>query len=570
MITPFSPRVVSVAVLANGQPLDSRYQVQLVSVTKAVNTISSARIELLDDGAASGQPPLADAPVFLPGTHLTIQAGYDQQLTRLFEGPISKLSVASRGALGVGLVVECHDLASQTTASPKSRLFEDQKTSAILTQIIQAYPGLTAAIAPTAGLRDTLLQAHCTDWDFIVTQAEANGHLVLNELGTITTRAPTAATDEELLLEYGTNVDSFALELDARTQFTAVRARAWSPQEQALVEVTATLPSFETVGDLALATLAEASGQGVYTFETTTVADEAGLQQLADAYLLKLALAKVRGHLDLPGTAAVLPGDSVRLSRLGAHFNGRAFVSGVTHTLSADWKTRLTIGLAAPQVVPPPPGGGGDLRRPEPGVRGLYVAKVQQLESDPDGESRVRVFVPALQASVWARLVQVYATAGAGSYFYPELHDEVLLAYVGHGAADPVVLGALPSSARPPAYSPGERNSKKGIITVGGLQLDFDDAQQTLRLTTPAGDITLSPSGLTLDSQTSVHIRAAQDIHLEATKGDVTIQAGGDLRLAGVNAQVQASANLKLTSAAIGELSAGATLSVKSALVLIN
>jgi len=231
-----------------------------------------------------------------------------------------------------------------------------------------------------------------------------------------------------------------------------------------------------------------------------------------------------------------------------------------------------------------------------PGVSGLYVATVKQVQADPANEYRVEVQVPTLANTVWARLAQPYATSAAGSFFYPEVNDEVILAYFGDDPRYPVVLGALYSSARAPAYTPDEKNPKKAITTAAGLVLEFDDKQKILTLKTPGdadskkpnqlvisdagksitltdqqqNSVTLSASGITLDSKSAVNIRAANDITLESTGGNVTIKAAQALSASGTEASVKGSEALSLTATGTGELSVDAMLTIKGLLVAIN
>lgn len=339
--------LVMVEVLANGEPLDGTLRVTAVSVRTGINKIGSAYFELLDGDAATGEFPAADAPALLPGTAITVKAGYDNATQVIFEGIIIRLSLTTQGAQGVSLRVECHDRAICTSGARKNRVFAQQTTSAILAQIIDEYSGLKADLTPTSTVHETLTQANSTDWDFMVAQAEASGQLVLNYSGKITTTAPNTSSPDVLTLEYGQNVYSFALNLNARTQFTAVQARAWSPQLQAMIEVTGAAPAAETLGKVPLATLAAASAQGPCIITTTAAVDQASLQALADVFAVKHALAKIQGSIELSGNAAVLPGSMVELKGMGARFSGRAFVSEVTHTIAADWKTQLRVGLDA-------------------------------------------------------------------------------------------------------------------------------------------------------------------------------------------------------------------------------
>lgn len=80
--------------------------------------------------------------------------------------------------------------------------------------------------------------------------------------------------------------------------------------------------------------------------------------------------------------------------------------------------------------------------------------------------------------------------------------------------------------------------------------------------------MTLSASGITLDSKSAVNIRAANDITLESTGGNVTIKAAQALSASGTEASVKGSEALSLT--ATGELSVDAMLTIKGLPVAIN
>ena len=64
-----------------------------------------------------------------------------------------------------------------------------------------------------------------TDWDLVVTQAEANGQVVISNLGALATMARNRLSTSVALL-YDTNVYGFLFRIDAPTQFAAVTAQA--------------------------------------------------------------------------------------------------------------------------------------------------------------------------------------------------------------------------------------------------------------------------------------------------------------------------------------------------------
>ena len=95
-----------------------------------------------------------------------------------------------------------------------------------------------------------------------------------------------------------------------------------------------------------------------------------------------------------------------------------------------------------------------------------------------------------------------------------------LLVAFGGDQRDPIILGALHSSSRPPAYTPEAENSKKGFVTAGKLSLEFDDKEKVLTLETPGGNklvISDAAKGLTLtDEQQNTIVLAKDGITLES------------------------------------------------------
>ena len=277
---------------------------------------------------------------------------------------------------------------------------------------------------------------------------------------------------------------------------------------------------------------------------------------------------------------------------MGQRFNGTAYVSGVTHTVAeGNWVTEVALGLEEqwfteqhPEVAAP------SLLGPLPGIQGLYNAVVKQMHNDPTKEFRVQVTVSALQSqTLWARLGHPYASAGSGAYFYPEVGDEVILGFFNNDPQQPVVLGALYSSGRAPAYVPEEKNQFKGWVTPNQLSFVFDDVKKIITLKTPNGNkvvlddegknitltdehqnkVVLSQSGILLDSATNLKLKAQENIELQATNG-ITLTATGDLKMQGLNVKASAEVQLKLSGTASAELISSGEGKIQAAIVMIN
>jgi uncharacterized protein involved in type VI secretion and phage assembly len=639
---------------------------------------------LIDGDPATAKFPVCDSDTFLPGNSISITVGYDNDEQLIFQGIVTGFTVSSQGAQGIEVTVSCQDEAVKMTGSRAVKHFNDQPISDTLAQIVGTYPNLSAAITKTAGVQDNTVQYNRTDWDFIVTQAEANGQVVVNENGKLTTMGLQTGDDDALTLVYGENVYSFSLNLDARTQFQTVQVCSWSSAQQKDVVATATRPPFSTPGNLDPTQLADSLGHKTYTISTAADVDLGHLQTLADAYLAKRTLAMVKGSVEMPGSHAVKPGNMVMLERIGMRFGGRAYVSGVNHTIGGgDWKTQLTLGtdeqaFAERNTDVAPAAGANGISS---GVQGLYTAvvkalqpstatgaaeaqaaeeveelkdKKQELEEvaeeaktaaeavadagpmaqteaagevvvaaaqaapedaeeeeegeekveedegqivasnetkDNNGDFQVQVTVSALDNAVmWARLAQPLASQGVGTYFCPEVGDEVVLGFLGDDISAPVILGSLYSKERTPAYVTDSHNNIKALVTRSKMTLEFDEAKKAITLKTPGNNhlvitdtpnsivltdaqknsITLSDAGISLVSQSEIRLSAEKSITLDAKGGSVTISGSDAVGLKGSTIGVSATISLDLSSDGLAELSAGAITTVKGTLVRIN
>ena len=217
---------------------------------------------------------------------------------------------------------------------------------------------------------------------------------------------------------------------------------------------------------------------------------------------------------------------------------------------------------------------------------------MKQIDQDPENEYRVLVTLPLIASSdtgIWARLGGFYASKEFGSFFYPEIGDEVVLGFLDDNPTNPVILGSLYSKVRTPALTPDDKNSKKAIVTSSKLELTFDDENKIITILTPGGNsITLSDkdksivikdikgntaefndSGITIESKGSMTLKAAQGVEIQGST--VSIKASsGSLEAQGNGVTVKSNTTLSLQGQASSELKASGTVTVKGALVSLN
>jgi uncharacterized protein involved in type VI secretion and phage assembly len=173
--------------------------------------------------------------------------------------------------------------------------------------------------------------------------------------------------------------------------------------------------------------------------------------------------------------------------------------------------------------------------------------------ADPDQQGRVKIRLPWApdpgggEYNTWARLATLMGGNNRGSWFIPDVDDEVLVAFEGGDPRRPYVVGALwnGSDAPPESMDGAGRNPLKVLRSRNGVKVTLDDSdgREQLVLETPGGQkitlkdgpgaveivdsngnsVKLETSGITVNAAAKVTISASQ---VEISAGMVTVNAG--------------------------------------------
>lgn len=573
--TPATPDVCTAAILIDGSEIPGEFHLLALTVTKEINRIPSATLQLRDGEASQATFAASNTDLFIPGKQIEIQLGYRAQNDRVFKGIIVKHSIKLRKN-GSQLIVECRDAAVKLTSGKKSRYFVDSKDSDVMEELIGAY-SLPHTVEATVPDLKELVQYEATDWDFLLCRAEANGQVVLVEDGAINIAKPATGAEPIVAVQFGATLLELDAEIDARWQSPSIKAFSWTATDQEVIEVEASEPSTTNNGNLSPADLAAVLGDAAHELRHAGKLSQPELQAWADARLLKERLAKVRGRAKFQGFAGVLPGKIIDVTGIGERFAGRMYVSGVRHTLAnGNWETDVQLGLnpdlfAESYNLRPLPAAGL-----LPAVSGLQIGVVTALENDPAGEDRIQVRLPLVSPTedgIWARLATLDAGQARGTFFRPELEDEVVVGFLGDNPCDPIVLGMCHSSAKP-APEPGQDdNHRKGYVSREKLQLIFDDEKKAIFLATPGGNkLTLSEEdqGITLEDQNGNKIKLdSNGITIESSQA-LTLKAAATIKIEGANVEITAQSAFKAAGNASAELSGASTTVKGSATTVIQ
>jgi len=213
-------------------------------------------------------------------------------------------------------------------------------------------------------------------------------------------------------------------------------------------------------------------------------------------------------------------------------------------------------------------------------VYGVVTGIVRDIK-DPKNLGRVKVDFPWLAEdadtvttpegkeedkahSYWARIATLMAGNGRGTWFIPEVGDEVLVAFE-HGVLDrPFVVGMLwNTDDPPPERMDGEgKNDVRSVHSRSGHKIVLNDSDD-------------EPSILIVDKtgDNSIFIDSANNAMEIKVAGDLTVEVGGNLSItakgkvdldATQDIAAQTKANLEMKATGSGKLESTGPLDIKS------
>ena len=183
---------------------------------------------------------------------------------------------------------------------------------------------------------------------------------------------------------------------------------------------------------------------------------------------------------------------------------------------------------------------------------GIYPALVSDIK-DPNGTGRVKVTLPwspdtaSDHYEAWARVATFMGGNNRGSWFIPDVNDEVLVVFEGGDPRRPYVVGGLwnGKDAPPQSMDGSGNNNLKVLRSRNGVKITLDDTsgQETMILETPGGQkitlqdgpgsieaadsngnsIKMEASGITINTPSKVTVTAST---VEVTASMVTVNAG--------------------------------------------
>jgi uncharacterized protein involved in type VI secretion and phage assembly len=207
------------------------------------------------------------------------------------------------------------------------------------------------------------------------------------------------------------------------------------------------------------------------------------------------------------------------------------------------------------------PGGGASR------IHGVVVAVVTD-NADPESLGRVKLSFPWKadgDASTWARVATLMAGNDRGTWFLPEVGDEVLVAFDHGDVQHPYVLGALWNGQDKPAgdNSDGKNNIRR-VKSRSGHELVLDDtvAAEKVTLKTKAGHTIIlddTPGGERIEIKDK---SGSNTLVIDSVQNSISLESAMQIKMKAAVVEIEADATLTIK--------AGAVLTVQGAMVKIN
>lgn len=175
---------------------------------------------------------------------------------------------------------------------------------------------------------------------------------------------------------------------------------------------------------------------------------------------------------------------------------------------------------------------------------GVFVALVVDVV-DPDGRGRVRAQFPwapdtdGVPLEAWCRLVVPMAGGGRGTWWIPDVDDEVAVSFEAGDPRRPFVVGSLWNGVDEPPESMdgGGANNIRAIHSRSGIRVVMDDTDGAVAFTidTPAGH-----SIEMLDSGTTLTVADPNGNRVELAPGGITVECSAKLSVSASTVEVTA------------------------------
>jgi Rhs element Vgr protein len=545
--------LVSMELLVDGNDLSIARQIVSIAVHQELNKIPTAHIIIVDGEPASENFAASSSNDFKPGKSIEIKLGYNSSNETVFSGIIITNAIRVNNGYSE-MNIEAKDKTVKMTVSMGNNHFRNKSDIEIARDLLQQNNISNPDISGTALRHKQLVQSNVTDWDYMISRIDVSGFYCVIDNARVIIRKPDKTADAGLRLTYGEDVLEFHTEMDSRIQNTEVITSVWDFRTQRVITEESRTATGNEGNGITLNDLAGVANRPYQIRSSVSLAQEE-IRAITESKKARQELSKIKGRVKYQGTIKIIPGNFIAIDGIGVSFSDKIFVSAIQHEYAdGDWTTEATLGwneqfFSEQTNAHNAASSTGQVS----GVQGLQSAVVTDIMDD-EGEFRVKVRLPAVNdqdEGIFARVATLDAGNNRGTFFRPEISDEVIVGFMNNDPSHPVILGMLHSSTISSPIQPETSNNKKGYVSRSGIKVTIDDGENSIVIETPgsrifklddsantitvndgAGNkITMEPNGVTVEAAVNLTLKAGTTLSLAAPQ--ISIKADGAMSMEG-------------------------------------
>ncbi|MCK6561681.1 phage baseplate assembly protein V [bacterium] len=202
-------------------------------------------------------------------------------------------------------------------------------------------------------------------------------------------------------------------------------------------------------------------------------------------------------------------------------------------------------------------------------IKGVAVGVVTN-NKDPQGMGRVKIRFPWREhqdESYWARIATLMAGKDRGSFFLPEVGDEVLVAFEREDIRHPYVVGGLWNGQdKPPETNSDGKNNIRKIKSRSGHEIIFNDdheaKKEKVEIHTKAGHKVVLDDAAGSEKIEVRDKSGSNFIVIDSVQNSITIESTAQLKIKSQKIDIEAGATMTLK--------ASGALTIQGAIVKIN
>jgi phage protein D len=474
--------------------------------------------------------------------------------------------------LGSRAVVRGYDALHRLSAGTNSRTFENTTYSDIVRKIAKE-AGLNVDLDMTTGTLDHVIQPNVSDLHFIYYLAGRCGYTVSVKKKTLSFKEPTRASSapglgeldgtNPLQLVWGQRLLEFRARISAVGQVNEVKVRGWDPKRQQAIIGQSRAGTNTAQVTTSVKSLTNTSRGRTFTISNQPMAEQGHADKLAAAVAEQIGSAAYEATALVVGSPKLKSGVAVSIAKVDPDLEGKWVITSARHEFgNGPYRTFLEFSGRQDRSILGLAGGAGSgesLRTEFPGVVTAVVTDVK----DDKKLGRVKVqylWLGEKMVSFWARVARPSAGKDYGHVWFPDVDEEVLVAFEHGDVNYPIVIGSLWSEKNPPpaAWAGKVDNGKfafHGFASPAGHKIFMNDDKdataisiktaddkivvvldqknQTLDMTLDGKTLTISSKGdlklaadgeISIDSKKKVTIKGQSGVDIAASSGNTTIK----------------------------------------------